>query len=167
MKMFTRVLVLGLVVQTSAFAMPMAERLLSSRAAPTTPSSACADFSGTWEGSCKVGGQVIQNAQTISQNGCDSVTMGNDLIVINGLKSENLTLPMGAKGVLALAVTQSAQWETSGTELAIRYNGFLSTVHDRQQVEVKGAARLRLNNGQLAYEAEILGVTLSCLYDKK
>ena len=55
---------------------------------------------------------------------------------------------------------------------AIRVNAYGGPeVLCMQEVETPplrpGAARLRLNNGQLGYEADILGVSLSCLYDKK
>ena len=48
----------------------------------------CADFSGTWVGTCQIADQTIDAKLAITQNGCNSITLDGDTMAFNQNKSE-------------------------------------------------------------------------------
>jgi hypothetical protein len=103
----------------------------------------CANFSGHWKGICSTNGLAKSESVTITQIGCDYLSMDRLFFAIGGSRSEAHTIPSADGTVTTLAVS-ALNWNedraslNSLTDIKIDKAGVGTTYVDR----VVGGARL-------------------------
>ena len=97
------------------------ERAVSNLSRQTSPhklAPLCADFSGTWQGSCLDDDGMTEDAKvTISQEGRGSVTMDGYQLDIGGMNSMQKVPQGGNPDALPLSMTMSYSWNDAQTRL--------------------------------------------------
>jgi len=160
----------GLVVLAqNAFALPgldvvqkQFERKLNVRPASRQNASSCTDFSGSWKGQCTAAGETSEGALEIKQEGCDSLYSGSDLQQLGSLKTISES---GAKFSYGFAA--ASNWNEGQTEIHYQYGGLVKVDGKADSIPMSGKATMRLQDGKLAFDIDALGITVSCVYDKR
>jgi hypothetical protein len=125
----------------------------------------CTDFTGSWKGSCTTGDAAPVDSQVnIKQYGCAAMTVGEDFIPLEGLKSHTVTLPVDSKNV-AFGFTSTSNWDTTHTLLKSTYGG--SVQADGHAIQISGEGLMRIDGNKLSVGGSIFGIQVSCVYDKQ
>jgi hypothetical protein len=168
-------LVLSVFISGVAFTTPSFQELgsqavnqaLAHRNLPVATPTSCTDFSGTWVGSCSVGGERKDETLVITQKGCDTIQMGSQVNLIGGLESVNVSAVTSAGKPFAVTGAASMDWNKNYTELKTEFNAIVKAIGVPGQMSFAGNGLTRIDGGKLLIDLEILGIKASCSYDKK
>lgn len=145
------------------------EKALALDSSTNNTAAGCADFSGTWSGSCSLGSDVIlkDDIVKITQEGCTTIQRGTDSVGIGGLKTYGETRSSD-KGSFSYSVAVTTDWNDDRTALLTSFNGIVKTIGHSGSFRFSGSGQTRLSQaGKLVDEMDLLGMKLNCVYEKK
>ncbi len=123
---------------------------------------ACADFSGSWRGTCTTNGQTATDVMIVTQSGCESMNLGGQNVVVGGTTNES-----HVESDLTTTTIISAAWKQSKTELA----GKLIIIQLRKGESGQKYAQLdtsvKLDGTRLLVTARGQDIDASCSYDRQ
>lgn len=167
MKKLITVLVSTLLLPLGAQAFPLLDAIQTKLPHSKAPlRTDCTNFSGNWKGSCVIDGKSAANSTSITQLGCELLSSDGSGTSVGGLSSVNLMAPISKDVTLGLALTQASNWNQDRTAIHSTYTGNVQ-VPQAGGVAIQGNSTLQMNGERLAFDASILGVAVSCVYDKQ
>jgi len=167
MKKLVNVLVGAVLLPVGAQAFPIFDAIQSKLPVQKTAQrETCTNFSGTWKGSCVIDGKSTPQSTTISQSGCEILVVDGNGMSVGGLANATIMAPLAENVVLGVSMGTSANWNEDHTAIHAAYTGHIQ-VPSHGGATLAGTSTLQMNGDRLAFDASILGVSLSCVYDKQ
>jgi hypothetical protein len=158
---------LALALPHFALALPGLSSALGSAVPGAKDDASCANFSGTWKGSCTVGDHKVENTKTITQQGCYGLLEDGNYDPIGGSSTLALTIPIPDKGIVSVSATGSSDWNKDRTGLDIHYAGLVKNVGKAGVLPFGGSATQRLDGNRMLIDFSVFGTQGSCVYDKQ
>ena len=118
----------------------------------------CADFSGTWKGTCEFKVETIKVTQEVKQFGCFMIATDNQYHFIGGVKNQSDFLPKieDTTESFLLNSTSSMAWNEDKSKI---HNTMVINYHTlpnlAQSDQINVTSDMWLENGQLVSEFEV------------
>ncbi len=174
MKQVTSVL-LGLVAfSNTGFAFPAFDLLqsqiparMAQRSLPAARSNVCANFSGSWKGKCSVDGASAEGAVEIKQDGCNAVQMGTQSHVIGAMENHSQTFLLSPDKTFSYGGSLTSDWNAEGSQLVTHFTGMAKLLGTSGHIPLSGKGVMKLDGSRLVNELSVLGMNISCVYEKQ
>ncbi len=129
---------------------------------------ACADFSGTWKGTCQLPGfEPSEETLSIRQTGCERLEIGQDRYVVGGVRTQVMDYPVEYARAQAYhsVQTERLDWNADKSALVMKSNvnsGFIGGDPYSANIDIRAA--IKREGSRLSIEINAQGTKGSCSY---
>lgn len=127
----------------------------------------CVNFSGNWKGKCSVGEVSQEGTIEIQQDGCESIRLGTETIMLGGLDGRFQNNPTKDGISYSISVSMTNDWNADRTELKTYFTGIVKVAGTEGFTPLTGTGVMRLNGAKLVNDLDVFGFKVNCVYEKQ